>query len=171
MKNEKFDHLLAEIRNQQLDEKIVAQAGERVWKSISAAPSNADLSPHTLRSCEDFQTLIPGYLASELAPARALLFDDHVHACVACRHALERARDGRTADALARLRRSGPASTAWRWALGAAAGFAVAIRRGGSLSATDCLSRPASGSRRGSDGGRVALYRVRCGYAADSGGI
>ena len=42
MKNEKFDHLLAEIRNQQLDEKIVAQAGERVWKSISAAPSNAD---------------------------------------------------------------------------------------------------------------------------------
>ena len=30
MKNEKFDHLLAEIRNQPLDEKIVARAGERV---------------------------------------------------------------------------------------------------------------------------------------------
>ena len=126
MKNEKFDHLLAEIRNQQLDEKIVAQAGERVWKSISAAPSNADPSTHTLRSCEDFQTLIPGYLASELAPARALLFDDHVHACVACRHALERARQGES-QTVWRVQASRSSSTAWRWAMGAAAVFAVAF--------------------------------------------
>jgi ferric-dicitrate binding protein FerR (iron transport regulator) len=126
MKNEKFDHLLAEIRNQQLDEKIVAQAGERVWKSISAAPSNADLSRHTLRSCEDFQTLIPGYLAGELVPARALLFDDHVHACVACRHAFERARNGES-QTVWRVPASRSSSTAWRWAMGAAAAFAVAL--------------------------------------------
>ena len=52
------------------------------------------LAAHTLRRCEDFQALIPAYVEKQLAPARVLLFEDHVHACVACRHALERARDG-----------------------------------------------------------------------------
>ena len=65
MKNEKFDRLLSEIRNEQVDDQVVAQAGERVWKSIAGAPSDADLSTHTLRSCEDFQALIPGYRGKE----------------------------------------------------------------------------------------------------------
>jgi hypothetical protein len=80
MKNEKFDRLLSEIQNEPVDDQIVVQAGERVWKSIAATGPTADLSTHTLRSCEDFQALIPGYLGKELAPARALLFDDHVRA-------------------------------------------------------------------------------------------
>ncbi len=94
MKNEKFERLLSEIRNEQVDDKMVAQAGERVYKSIAGAAPAMDLSAHTLRNCEDFQALIPGYLGKQLAPARILLFEDHVHACVACRHALEHARDG-----------------------------------------------------------------------------
>ena len=94
MKNEKFDRLLSEIRNEQVDEQVVAQAGERVWKSIAGAAPSADLSAHTLRNCEDFQALIPAYLGKQLAPARVFLFEDHVHACVACRHAVERARTG-----------------------------------------------------------------------------
>ncbi|MGA2345391.1 MAG: zf-HC2 domain-containing protein, partial [Candidatus Sulfotelmatobacter sp.] len=93
MKNKDFDHLLSEIRNEQVDDQVVAQASDRVWKSIAGAPA-AELSAHTLRTCEDFQALIPGYLSKQLAPARAMLFEDHTHACVACRHALERARDG-----------------------------------------------------------------------------
>ena len=130
MKNEKFDRLLAEIRNEQVDDQVVARAGERVWKSIAGAAPTADLSAHTLRSCENFQALIPGYLGKSIAPARAMLFDDHVHACVACRHALERAREGEPQTVLrleTRRSRSMPGSMAWGWLMGAAAVFAAAI--------------------------------------------
>ncbi|PYX51235.1 MAG: hypothetical protein DMG79_03715, partial [Acidobacteria bacterium] len=126
MKNEKFEQLLSEVRNEQVDDKIVAQAGERVWKSIAGAAQMRDVSTHTLCSCEDFQELIPAYLAKVLAPARATLFDDHVHACVACRHALNRARSGERQTEL-RIVAKRPDSTAWRWAMSAAAVAAVAV--------------------------------------------
>jgi hypothetical protein len=124
MKNEKFDRLLSTIRNEQVDDQVVARAGERVWKSIAGAPSTVDLSTRILRSCEDFQALIPGYVGKQLAPARALLFEDHVHACVACRHALERAREGER-QTVWRVASKRPASMAWRWGMGAAAVVAL----------------------------------------------
>jgi len=124
MKNEEFDRLLSTIRNEQVDDQVVAQAGDRVWKSIAGTPA-ADLSPHTLRSCEDFQALIPGYLEKQLAPARAMLFEDHVHACVACRHALERAREGERQTVL-HVQPRRPRPMVWGWAMGVAAVFAVA---------------------------------------------
>jgi FecR-like protein/uncharacterized protein DUF3352/putative zinc finger protein len=126
MKNEKFDRLLSEIRNEQVDDKIVAQAGERVLKSIAGAAPSMYLSAHTLRTCEDFQALIPAYLGKQLAPARALLFEDHVHSCVACRHALERARDGEP-QTVWRVETKRPRSMAWGWAMGSAAVFAVVV--------------------------------------------
>ena len=69
MKDEKFDHLLSTIRSENLPEALVTEARERVWKSIA---TDADPQPHFLRTCEDFQALIPRYLAKQLAPARAL---------------------------------------------------------------------------------------------------
>ncbi len=131
MKNEKFERLLSEIRNEQVDDQVVAQAGERVFKSIAGTAPTADLSTRTLRTCEDFQALIPGYLEKQLAPARAMLFEDHVHACVACRHAVERARSVEPQTVL-RFEKKRPrslawGSTGWGWAMGAAAVFAVAI--------------------------------------------
>jgi hypothetical protein len=130
MKNEKFDRLLSDIRNEQVDDLVVAQAGERVWKSVTGAAPVADIGAHTLRSCEDFQALIPAYLGKQLAPARAMLFDDHVHTCVACRHALERARDGELQKVWrveTKSSRSASRSMAWGWAMGAAAVFVAAI--------------------------------------------
>jgi FecR protein/Putative zinc-finger len=126
MTNEQFDRLLSEIRKEQVDDRVVAQAGERVWKSIAGTPSTADFRTQTLRTCDDFQALIPGYLEKDLAPARVLLLEDHVHACVACRHALERARDGEQQTAW-RLETRRPTSSAWRWALGAAAVCVFAV--------------------------------------------
>jgi len=126
MKDDKFDRLLSEIRNEEVDPKVVAQAGDRVWKSIAGGTPTMEPRVHALRSCEDLQALIPGYLARQLAPARALLFEDHIHACVACRHALERAKDGEPQ----RLWRVEPRRTSvmpWRWTMGAAAIAAVAI--------------------------------------------
>jgi hypothetical protein len=138
MKNEKFERLLSDIRNEQVDDQVIAQAGERVFQSIAGAAPSADLSSHTLRGCEDFQALIPGYLEKTIGPARVMLVEDHVHACVACRHALESAREGAPQKVLRpenRRRRSLSLSasssksgaTAWRWAMGAAAVFAAAI--------------------------------------------
>jgi ferric-dicitrate binding protein FerR (iron transport regulator) len=126
MKNEKFERMLAEIRKEQVDDQVVAQAGERVWISIAGSAPAAGRNAHTLRSCDDFQALIPGYLERQLAPARALLFEDHVHACVQCRHAVERARDGERQKAW-RVESKRPSSMAWNWAMGAAAVFAAAI--------------------------------------------
>ncbi len=93
MSDKKFDRLLSEIRNEHVDDQVISGAGKRVWSSITASPT-ADLSMHTLRSCEDFQTLIPSYLEKTLPEARRFLFEDHVHQCVACRHAVEQARNG-----------------------------------------------------------------------------
>lgn len=126
MNNEKFDRLLSTIRNEQVDDKVVEQAGERVWRTIGGESASADLSAHTLRSCEDFRALIPGYLQKELSTPRALLFEDHVHACVACRHALDRARVGEKQTTW-KFESKSRGSRVWQFALGAAAVAAITL--------------------------------------------
>lgn len=125
MKSEKFDRLLSAIRDEHVDDQIVAEAGGRVWNSIAGATPVTDSMPHTLRSCQDFQALIPAYIEKRLPAARLLLFEDHVHACVVCRHAVERARDGETQVVL-RLDRKSHRSGVWICLLGAAGVAAVA---------------------------------------------
>ena len=125
MSDQKFDRLLSEIRNEQVDDRVVAQAGERVWSSITAAPSS-EFGAQKLRSCEDFQTLIPAYLDKNLAQARKMLFEDHVHECVACRRALEQARHGELQPAW-QPKLKGRGFPVWRWAMGAAAVFVGAV--------------------------------------------
>jgi FecR protein/Putative zinc-finger len=120
MNNEKFDRMLSEIRSEQLDDHVIGQAGQRVWNSITAAAPASDFAGRTLRTCEDFQALIPGYLTKQLATARASLFEDHVHACVACRHALEHARHGEL-QKVWRVEPKRRPVLAWGWLMGAAA--------------------------------------------------
>lgn len=130
MSDHKFDRLLSEIRNEAIDDRVLAEASDRVWSSISASPS-AQLSTQKLGSCEDFQALIPAYLEKNLPEPRRLLFQDHVHQCVACRHAVEQARLGemqiargpawqtdRQTDRQAMMAASG--FPVWRWAMGVA---------------------------------------------------
>jgi FecR protein/Protein of unknown function (DUF3352)/Putative zinc-finger len=124
MKDDKFESLLSKIRNERIDDKVVAQAGERVWNSIAGAPA-AEPGAHTLRNCDDFQQLIPAYLAKQLASGRALLFEDHVHACVQCRHALEHAKEGEPQRVWQFERKRGTGWLALRFALGVAAVAAV----------------------------------------------
>ena len=126
MSNEKLDRLLSTIRNENVDEKVVVQARDRVWKSMTESASETAATPHILRTCGDFQSLVPDYLAKRLTPARALLFEDHVHACVACRHALERARDGERQQVW-KLQPKRTRSSVWNWAMAAAAVAAIAV--------------------------------------------
>jgi ferric-dicitrate binding protein FerR (iron transport regulator) len=140
MSDHKFDRLLSEIRNEAIDDRVVAEASDRVWSSLSASPSaqfsSAQFSMQKLRSCEDFQALIPAYLEKTLPEARRLLVQDHVHQCVTCRRAVEQARHGdmqivqqpawqdRQAD---RQIKTAPLSfPVWRWAMSAAAVAVVA---------------------------------------------
>lgn len=125
MKSEKFDRLLSAIRNEHVDEQVVAEAGGRVWNSIAGAGTVADPNSHALRSCDDFQALIPAYIDKRLGAARVLLFEDHVHSCVKCRHGLERVRAGESQVVL-RLERKSHGSQVWNWLLGAAGVAAVA---------------------------------------------
>jgi hypothetical protein len=124
MSDHKFDQLLSKIRSENVDDRVVAEASDRVWNSITASPS-ADVSMLKLRSCEDFQTLIPGYLEKNLPEARRFLFEDHMHQCVACRHAVEQARDGEI-QPVWQPKAASRAFPVWRWAMAAAAVAVVA---------------------------------------------
>ena len=55
-----------------------------------------------------------------------MLFEDHVHSCVACRHAMERAKDGERQQVW-RAKPNRPSALPWRWAMGAAAVAAVLV--------------------------------------------
>lgn len=124
MNNNRFERLLSTIRNERVDEKIVAQAGERVWKAIVETSPVAEANRDILRNCEDFQSLIPGYLTGELAPARVLLLEDHLHSCVACRNAVEQTRHGERQQVW-RLENRRSTAKPWRWAMGAVGAAAV----------------------------------------------
>jgi hypothetical protein len=125
MTNEKFDRLLSTIRNEEVNNETVKQAGERVWTKMADGAAG-DASARTLRSCQDFQALIPAYIEKRLPAARAMLVEDHLHACVDCRHALERERVGEKQTPW-RVEKKPRASRGWGWAFAASAVAAVAF--------------------------------------------
>ncbi|MEK6320765.1 MAG: FecR domain-containing protein [Acidobacteriota bacterium] len=95
--NELIDQTMAEIRSERVDQTVVEGAAGRVWAKLSSENATASApAAHVdhIRSCGDFQTLIPEYLSGTLSPARALLFEDHTHECIPCRKALKEARYG-----------------------------------------------------------------------------
>ena len=55
MTNEKFDRLLSTIRNEHVDDKIVAQASDRVWGGITGDSPSAGMDLHTLRAATIFR--------------------------------------------------------------------------------------------------------------------
>lgn len=109
----RLDEAIAQAANEPLDPAAVEAATARVWQRLSQGVPVATLAADTaaaaihavdgaassgaLNTCADFQSLIPAYLRGELAPARALLLEDHARGCVPCRRALREARDGKAA--------------------------------------------------------------------------
>jgi hypothetical protein len=88
--NPQFDLALeqatAEIRGAEIPDAVVEAAARRVWARLSDTATQ----PHEhIRTCADFQALLTDFRAGHLPEARALLVEDHLHECVACRHVAE----------------------------------------------------------------------------------
>jgi hypothetical protein len=77
-----LEQAVAEIRDERIDPALMEAAAARVWARLSPSAT-------AIRNCSDFQALIPDFRAGGLPEARALLLEDHLHRCVACRHIYE----------------------------------------------------------------------------------
>lgn len=102
-KNDLLDDAVAQVHDDPVDPRQVEEAAARVWarlqqEAAAGAPVAAETAAPvvgSLHGCEDFRTLIPAYVKGELAPARALLVEDHTRTCIPCRRALLEARGGK----------------------------------------------------------------------------
>lgn len=83
---EALEEAVAEIRDAAPDPAVVEAAAVRVWARLSEASAAVHGATAVIRNCADFQALIPEYRAGRLSEARAMLLQDHLHQCVACRH-------------------------------------------------------------------------------------
>ena len=122
--NQQFDSILeqaaSEIRGESIADEAVEAAAARVWARLSNEAQPAG----QIRTCADFQALIPDYRAGRLSAARALLFKDHTHECVACRKALE---GSKVIEFPVSRRRPVTARPAFRWAAAAAVVLAAGL--------------------------------------------
>src|SRR5215472_15838349 len=130
MKSQDLDRLISQIRDESVTDEVIRGAASRVREAISGSQSAHEVAPK-LRSCRDFQSLIPSYLSARLTPARTLLMEDHLHQCVACRHVLGAART-QSGPVRAPQRIASKRFPAFRWVLAGtlAAGIAIGIFAG-----------------------------------------
>lgn len=82
-----LEQALSEIRDEAVDPAVVEAAANRVWARLSEAAGQ--LSGEPIRGCAGFQALLADYRAGRLPQGRAMLVEDHLHSCVACRHIYE----------------------------------------------------------------------------------
>jgi hypothetical protein len=145
-----LDQVIDEIRAEEMDPVTVEHAAGRVWANVSREAL-------VLRTCADFQALIPAYRAKQLPDAQVWLLEDHVHGCPACRRALEAARSGKVAERGSRAISHRTFAPQWKWAMAAALTIGVGI---GAWQMRDNLL-PAPGGPRGVvESVQGSLYRV-----------
>jgi len=80
-----LEQAVREIGDEPVDQAVVEAAAARVWARLTATESHSA----SIRNCADFQALIPEFRAGRLSEARAMLLEDHLHRCVACRRIFE----------------------------------------------------------------------------------
>jgi len=84
-----LEQAMIEIRDDAVDAAVIEAAAARVWANLAAQCSGVLDKNAPLHTCADFQALIPEFKAGHLPAARALLVQDHLHECVACRRVYE----------------------------------------------------------------------------------
>ncbi len=100
-----IDRASSQISDSQPGREQVASAASRVWDHLTADTASAAAiaaEVDEIRGCDDYQALIPAYLAGALPEARKLLLEDHTRECVPCRRALKTAQEGGEGTAPAR---------------------------------------------------------------------
>jgi hypothetical protein len=127
------------VRTSQPGRTEIENGAARVWARIreesfgQTSERGLPFSPvEQLRNCDDYRTLIPGYIAGRLPSARALLFKDHTHECVACRNALNAARGAGPRPSVMRVERRFD-RTAGVFAAAAALIIGIALQQAGYL--------------------------------------
>ncbi len=104
----RLEEAIAAARSDRLEPAEVAGMAERVGRALGIGSG----APAQLRTCADFQALLPDFLTGALSEARALLFEAHTRECVSCRRALTAARTRSLAPAVPVSR---PRRTWVRW--------------------------------------------------------
>jgi hypothetical protein len=166
-----LDKVVADVRDERVDQSAVKTAASRVWARVSEQASGEKLtdSPATVPAaeqiggCADYQSLIPSYLRGELSPARALLLEDHRHECIPCRKALKAARTGEPQVA-ARATQVNPRPTkqaslapVWRWSIAAGLLLCVGLAASFFVERLDFSGKTLAATVESADG---YLYRV-----------
>ncbi len=116
-----IDQAAEQIRQAKPLAEQTAQAADRVWQRLSGdgAAAAADAAEvERLDGHEDYEALIPAYLAGSLSDARKMLFDDYLRESMPLRRALKQARAGLPPQQQPTVRPSA-AGFSSRWAMAA----------------------------------------------------
>jgi len=83
----RLEQAIAELRAEEPDARSVSASAERVWQRLQTAQGEEAASGalQPIRGCADIRTLLPAFHQRELPPARALIVEDHLRECFACR--------------------------------------------------------------------------------------
>ncbi len=123
---ELLDQSLAALRAEMPDQETIHAAGSRVWQRLSEE-ATALPQVESIRGCVDVRNLLIQYRAGQLAPARALLVESHLHECVACRREAETGKRGSSTLAPWKQELPQVRNTGFRWVAVAAAIAVFAI--------------------------------------------
>ena len=154
MKNKdevKLDEAVAAVREEEVDLRVAESARGRVWERLSRGAGSVG----TIRSCGDVRALLGAHAAGTLSPARALLVEDHLHECAACRAAVK----GNEAAVAPWSASLSPGHKRWSWRHAAAAAAALALGVTG-YAARDRLLGIPDGPRAEVQSIAGTLYRV-----------
>jgi ferric-dicitrate binding protein FerR (iron transport regulator) len=128
--DEVLDRAVEQIRAGALPQEQVDAIAARVWARL--AESDASNAPEVdeekpIRSCEDYQELIPAFVAGSLSKSRRLLVESHTRECLPCRKALKAARTGVEESVSHSVAGPGRRPQHLRWAMAAALVAAVGL--------------------------------------------
>jgi len=123
---ELLDQSLAAMRAETPANETMHAAGDRVWQRLSQEVGTLP-QVESIRGCEDVRNLLIQYRAGQLAPARALLVESHLHECVTCRREAETGKRERSTLAPWKQELPQVRNTGFRWVAVAAAIAVFAI--------------------------------------------
>jgi hypothetical protein len=92
-----LDEAIAAVREDAPAPGVAEDAASRVWERIAPRVAAAAGAMAPIEGCADVRALLPAHRRGGLAAPRALLVDDHLRECVACRAAFVRPGERRLA--------------------------------------------------------------------------